>query len=574
MNKLKNYYILNAFRLITQIIWLNIPVFLFINLKYFPTGTSYIEKYLIIQFINTSIFLVIFRKKNQNYLVQNFQFTILIFYNLAYTKLIYFDNNLFYIQNSEPSIVVNLAFILSSFYLVEKNFNKNKILMIQFIFFLAIFHIEILGIYLIFLYFKYKFEFNFSKSEFLLFKSIPIAILFLRFIFSLSKNFNIFWYSLIRKPYSGSTRFYDMQWNLLNIKCNSGNTSGDYLFFGSFMECPETYSPMYNLIVLDLKIQNTTYILYLIFCILLTFGYFRLLNKFSNKKELVVIVFLSPPLNFLIYQGNLDLIVLITLLFISSSISSKMHIKLIFLFFVAIFEIHPVLILFGFLFLFLLEKEVKYFLFTLFLVVAFIGFLFFDFENKKFSNQYLAQQLGTSTYINDIFTSFGLKLDLIFLSEIIKVNIYFIIFFVSIFIYFFFSKYIQYKINLEKELLPLSIYFIGTIILENPVYRLSIFLILFISLFSEKFLKLNYLILFSLFLNPTPLLEIQNSLEFHILNSYNQFDVLMNYLNEAFNKLDLLLVLLNRLGLYAIYGLLLKYLIDLIIKYLKLGKIQ
>ena len=208
-----------------------------------------------------------------------------ILFNLIYTKHLYFDNNVFYNQNSEQNFVANLIFILFCVYLVDKYFIKNKFLLVQLILFLTIFHIEILGLYVIFLYLKYEFKFSFSKNEFIVFKSIPIIVLILRFIFSLSQNFNTFWYSLVRKPYSGSTRFYDMQWNLLNIKCNSGTTTGEYLFFDSYMECPNIYSPIYSFINLNLNLQSSTYVLYIVISVLFIFGYLNLFVRHNEKKS-------------------------------------------------------------------------------------------------------------------------------------------------------------------------------------------------------------------------------------------------------------------------------------------------
>ena len=572
MNKFKKAYIFRTLILALQFLWSFIPIFLLTNLNYFPVGTAFIEKYLIILFINFLVFLLIILIKKQDYLLQNLQFAMFLVFNLIYTKHLYFDNNVFYNQNSEQNFVANLIFILFCVYLVDKFYKKNKFLLVQLILFLTIFHIEILGIYVIFLYLKYEFKFSFSKYEFIVFKSIPIIVLILRFIFSLSKNFNILWYSLIRKPFSGSTRFYDMQWNLLNIKCNSGTTGGEYLFFGAYMECPDIYSPIYSLINVNLNLQLSTYLVYLVTSVLFIFGYLKLLLKHNEKKELIVLLFISPPLNFLMYQGNFDLLVFVALLMAYTFFIKKNYLKIAIFFLLALLEIHPILLLVGLLYLYFIEKNAVKFLYSLISIIIFIGVLFYDFQSNEFSNQYLSKQLGTSTYVNDIYSSFGLKLDLIFLSDVFNINIYFLIFVFSIFLYFISSELNKNKIYLEKDMLPLSIYFVGTLLLENPVYRLSIFLILFIYLFNDKFKRLNYFIIFSLFINPTPILEIQNSLEFYIMNAYVQFDVFINLLNESFLKFDLLFVLLNRLGLYALYGLLLKYLFELIVVKLKLSK--
>ena len=79
---------------------------------------------------------------------------------------------------------------------------------------------------------------------------------------------------------------------------------------------------------------------------LISLIYIKLLKFEKTKKYFIVFLFISPPLNFLIYQGNLDIVSLIAisiLLFYKTSYFWKVVIVT----FVGLLELHPLAFLIG-----------------------------------------------------------------------------------------------------------------------------------------------------------------------------------------------------------------------------------
>lgn len=541
----------NISQLTFHSILLYFPIYFFSSLNFYTSNEAFIEKYLIIFAINLLCFYLLNKFSKDNYFFTNLKFSTLIISNIVYSKLLFFDYNLFFPNEMQTYITVNIFFIIFSIVLINNLFYTNKMILIQFIIFLAIFHVELFGIYTIYMFYKFKFKFEFSTFEGKVFTFAPIISISLKGISLLSSQLDFIWRSLIRKPYSGEARFYDLQWNLLYMKCNDGLIEGENLLFGSFMECPPIYSPFFNFFTLTSDLKTNTYITFVIFYIFSVFGYMKLLKKYNDKSILITLLFLSPPVNFLFYQGNFDIVPLFVVMIIYTIVRST-YLKLILIFLISIIEIHPITILVGFLVVLIKKKNVGEFIFGLLLLTVFILYLFFDFENNKFSNNFLDAQLGQSTYVNDIYASFGLKLDLYPISELLDINIYLLVMLFTILLILLFPHInYEHKVNVF-EFTPLALWFVSIVVLENPIYRLSMSLILFIILFELFEVKVKYFLLFSFFLNPSPFFSIKESIEFHIINSYSQFSQLSINLLDAINVIELIIVFLNRTGIYIL----------------------
>ena len=73
-------------------------------------------------------------------------------------------------------------------------------------------------------------------------------------------------------------------------------------------------------------------------------------------------------------------------------------------------------------------------------------------------------------------------------------------------------------------LFPFFVWLSLAVLLENPVYRLSLYFLLFVILFKSNSKLLDSLILFSVFINPTPAYDAYKSLE---VNFYSHSTYLM-----------------------------------------------
>ena len=101
----------------------------------------------------------------------------------------------------------------------------------------------------------------------------------------------------------------------------------------------------------------------------------------------------------------------------------------------------------------------------------------------------------------------------------------------------------EIKIN-SSMLFPFFVWLSLAVLLENPVYRLSLYFLLFVILFKSNSKLLDSLILFSVFINPTPAYDAYKSLEVNFLQSFNVFNGNYFLSNSFFSSLDILLVFL------------------------------
>lgn len=511
-----------------------------------------------------TFFIINFLEKD-NYIVQNLNLLIFFIQYFYFIYKLFYLNNIYY-QGSEFYILSSISFFLLIMYTIVHNFDKNKFIILQSIIFYAMTNSGILGLLIIFLFIKFRFNFNFSKSEKRIFQIIPLFIMLLRALYASSEYFNIFWLSLMRKPFSGLSRFYDMQLVLSFFECNNSGINGSNIFYGSYTECQQPYSPIYELFGLTFEIRTMTFTLYFLIVTLLTYAYFQLIKQYKEKEEFIILFLISPPVNFLFYQGNLDLLPLVFTLIIFKDFNKNRYLNILFIFILSILEIHPIGLIIGLTIYFLKNKKFKLFSFSFSWFIIFVSYLFFDFNKKIFSNDFLFNFTKSESFISDIFSSFGLRLDLSFIANFLNINIFILITLfltLSLLVVWFTNIKIE-NLELRNSLLfPFIVWMGMAIVLDNPAYRLSIFFLLFVLIFNQSNL-LNYLIVFSIFLNPTPAMDLFNSMEIYFLSSFDIFNENYFLSNSFFKIVDLLFVFLNRFSLYFLFILLLKeFLINL-----------
>ena len=187
--------------------------------------------------------------------------------------------------------------------------------------------------------------------------------------------------SLIELPHSGFSRFYDLQWNLVSLICEKNLKFSSVIYFpelkvdpnleNSFRSCPsDLYSPIYKYLSFTFNVKIAYLLFMFISLCLISLIYIKLLKFEKTKKYFIVFLFISPPLNFLIYQGNLDIVSLIAisiLLFYKTSYFWKVVIVT----FVGLLELHPLAFLIGLSLNSLIKKDFrKIFINTFFVFVS------------------------------------------------------------------------------------------------------------------------------------------------------------------------------------------------------------
>lgn len=475
-----------------------------INLKL----NIFVLNFMIVLFFISPLFKNKFKK---NYLKFHIFFYI---YFLIYNYFIFykFSSDLFQPYKFEPTYLIVLLFFINI-----KYFKDDVLGLISQFIFITLFGTKFLGVACIILYFykKNSIEINLNKYKLLLY--LPIFKLLITFVTSLSAKFNFIWILLIEKPHAGLARFYDFQWNLVSLICEKNINFSEIIYFSnSIRDCKsESYSPIYKYFSYNLNIYATYVISIGIIFVLISFIYLKIIKTNKDHNFLIMLFFISPPFNFLIYQGNFDLIafVLINILLVLKVSHSNLLLLVIIS---GLMELHPLAFLLGIFFYNLFKLNYK----KIFLILSSILFCFIVIwaDETQLSVRNWNDTIGFSYYFAPNI-SFGLSTDHIFLSNktLDPLILYPLFFFLLLIMLFVFSrnKYInELPGNLNNDIfVGFSAWFTLVVLYENFSYRLALFIVFFFYLYTKnhnKYFQLS--IILSLFLTPNSLVE------FKILN--------------------------------------------------------
>ena len=135
-------------------------------------------------------------------------------------------------------------------------------------------------------------EFVESKIKYL--KTLPYIFYFIRYLFSLSENFDTLWKNISTPNYFIGARFVDLQQVLVSLKCNYDDIQEYNLLFSYlYKSCPWSakYGPLLEVIPYFGNIWRDTLILS--FCLLLsTLLLYKNLLKEHSEYEIVIVLLL------------------------------------------------------------------------------------------------------------------------------------------------------------------------------------------------------------------------------------------------------------------------------------------
>ena len=176
---------------------------------------------------------------------------------------------------------------------------------------------------------------------------VPLIIYFFKVSFSLL-NSKYYWSKLSH----GSNNFFiDFNSSIRQTRCNYLNNKYDGNAFIDGSACPmfQGYGPLFNKLRLNFANADTvTNVFAILFFILLLIAYFKILNMQLVDNKTQFFLFMSPSFNLLINQQNLDLLLFIIFLYAILFIKNNL-VLLTGIFILALFKIHPIFALFGFL---------------------------------------------------------------------------------------------------------------------------------------------------------------------------------------------------------------------------------
>ena len=367
-----------------------------------------------------------------------------------------------------------------------------------------------------------------------IFTSITFYIL--RFLASFSDKFNGLWRSLSLRSYASDERFWDLQLNLISMKCILGNVENYYLKFSttSYKSCP--YSAKYGPLSTKIPYIGDIWIGTLIFSFIglasLIFIYSLLIKKESDKKLFCSILLLVSPINFLVERMNIDLFIFLFLLVAIINYSKYPRLSILLVLFLSLYKIHPLGVLIGLSFysyFFDYKKNIDFILNSIF---SFFTIYFLD------SIFFTSTLIDTEWRPAGLNITFGILSDSIILSKFLEnneiVNYLFILLAIFIFVVLFdFSSILNfYEFKPFERLCYLTFVFLFFVnmLYANYDYRIPLFfpcLFLIIKYGSKK----SYPLVFFAFVMPV--------------------DLEISLLNLDMNLIENIISLFGRLSMYS-----------------------
>ncbi len=176
---------------------------------------------------------------------------------------------------------------------------------------------------------------------------VPLIIYFFKVSFSLFDS-KYYWSKL---SHGYNAYFIDFKSSIRQMKCNYLNNKYDGNAFIDAKECPmfQGYGPLFNNLRLNyVNTDTVANVSAVLFFMLILFAYIKILNLQIIDNKTQFFLFMSPSFNLLINQQNMDLVVFIIFLYAILFIKNNLAL-MIGIFVLALFKIHPIFALFGFL---------------------------------------------------------------------------------------------------------------------------------------------------------------------------------------------------------------------------------
>ena len=432
--------------------------------------------------------LFIFFKKKNNYL---YIFLILFLHIVTqYSFKSSFTNWLF----TYESLV--LVPILISLYFSTRDVDEN-------VFEKLIFSIWIFSLFLNYDYFfwvsifffllkilKEDYQFETTKNYF---KVYFTFFYFLRIISSIIQDLDI-WRRLSSNIYESPYFFNDLKILFEYFDCN---------FYFNSVYCAEKVNLGYGPLTLLISFKNNPEVVSMLFAILLIVTFLFFGNKaieLSKYPGIIMMILVSPPINFVIERLNMDFIIMLTCLLIFKNYEKNYIPKSLIIFCFVLLKLYMVSVLFVLIFIGLKKEKIKVSLVNFILFLMSIIYLFSVLTSSETMLNKIPNPFGYSW-------SFGLvslsKNLLMLLGNTNQMYFYILLFLlVLLIILFLYKRNFNLKIDKNDEYMTYSIIsiFVLTGLYANFDYRLALLLPLFLlnkDVIKNKFFD-NILILFIL----------------------------------------------------------------------------
>lgn len=356
-------------------------------------------------------------------------------------------------------------------------------------------------IYILFLFFvKYEIEVT------TIFKILTYIYVFLFFIVVrllpiINKSYLPMWNRIAQQNYLigdgyflSEDIFLDLQLTLFSMSCNTNQLtykirySSDYLDT-KILTCPyETpYGNVLNFIKINENIWQSTVILGTTLLFLFFLVYLDIVKDFEGKKFILcTLLFLSPPINFLLFRLNIDIFIFFIVYIFIFKLGDKFFTRTIALLAATLVKFYTIAIIFFDLVNNILSKRYRYSLISTTAFAVSISYLLFFDSNTNFLDWF---NRPIESNLN-----FGIFNDALYLSQIFGVSWFIIFCFLALLILGFIFIIPEAKIshNLNENELSIMTLFLTMAIFSNFDYRL-VFLLLLIKPFLFKKINLSFI---------------------------------------------------------------------------------
>jgi hypothetical protein len=320
---------------------------------------------------------------------------------------------------------------------------------------------------------------NQSKLKFI--SILPYFFYFYRFTLATSESFNNSWLSISNPNYYLGARFLDLQQVLVSVKCNFSDVQNFYFkFSGLGKSCPWTakYGPLLEVIPYFGNIWRDTLIFAFLILLSSLFLYRTFLKRFYDYQLVVVLLFLSPSMNFLLERMNIDIVILLIAFIAIDKYEIYPVFNSLIIFSLALLKIHPLGFTFGLIYYAYLKKKRDVLNLNI-LLTALFSLIYIVF--------YYFSSIVTEWRPSEPDLTVGILSDAKSLSEILDINLIFIYSLIcALLMVVSLSKLIpQIQVNNDKNII--FIYTFGMLLVINMFYanfdyRIPLFIPLIIYL--------------------------------------------------------------------------------------------
>ena len=398
-------------------------------------------------------------------------------------------------QSINQNYFINFLFL--AFCLIK---SRNKNFSIVFIYALVFFIPDYLGIFAIILLMQKEnlFQVN-SKFQRLSIYFLPVIFYISRTFYSLTSYFDNLWMYSGQRIYHGRSRFYDLVWNYEAMACIK---NPDLFINNPVNECRELYGGVLDdYIYITSDPYSTAIITMAIAHICLLIMYFMISKDYPDNKLLLSLLFVSPAVNFLTFQGNLDIVFMIFTFFLFYKQKKLNFITSTIIFVLSLYKVHLIGGLLGLALYGYLNDDKKNGILNLVYLITSSYFAFTLYLEKSIVSNFgrFEESYGLLFIANNLSDLFGINAYLLF-------SIFIILFIVMYYLNFLTIRTFNNNFYETSSLYEyfLLYWFAFTLLIVNNSYRLPIFLFLIFKLLTSENKVLKNITLIFLFLSVTP----------------------------------------------------------------------